>query len=520
MPTKEQVRQHAENDLVKFIELITEGKRVLGSVHRELLGWWTREEAKNHQLVLLPRDHQKSALVAYRVAWEITRDPTVRVLYLSSTSNLAVKQLKFIKDILLSDTYRYYWPEMINKEESKREKWTEGEIAVDHPLRKAEAVRDPTIFTAGLTTSITGLHCDIAVFDDAVVQENAYTEEGRAKVRTQYSLLASIQGVESREWVVGTRYHPNDLYNDLQSMQVEKYNELGEVIGKDDLYEVFERKVENLGDGTGEFLWPRQQRSDGRWFGFNTDILATKRTKYLDRTQFRAQYYNDPNDPENAPISRDHFQYYNRQYLTRHNGRWFYKGNRLNVFAAVDFAFSLAKRADYTAIVVLGVDSYSNYYILEICRFKSNKISEYFNNILKLHQKWDFRKIRAEVTHAQDVIVRDLRDNYIRKHGLALSIDDFRPTRNMGTKDERISAILEPRYSNRQIWHYMGGECQTLEEELVSANPAHDDVKDCLASCIDGSVVPSTFSMNYSFNKHMNPTSPEQMFNSRFGGVG
>ena len=37
---------------------------------------------------------------------------------------------------------------------------------LDHPLRKKENVRDPSIFTGGLTTSLTGLHCDIAVLDD------------------------------------------------------------------------------------------------------------------------------------------------------------------------------------------------------------------------------------------------------------------------------------------------------------------------------------------------------------------
>ena len=105
-------------------------------------------------------------------------------MYISSTANLAQKQLKFIKDILTSDIYRFYWPEMVNKEETRREKWSETEISVDHPLRKKEAVRDPSVFTAGLTTNIVGLHCDVAVLDDVVVGDNAYTEENRARVRT------------------------------------------------------------------------------------------------------------------------------------------------------------------------------------------------------------------------------------------------------------------------------------------------------------------------------------------------
>ncbi len=509
----DQVRLAAEGDLETFIKLV-HPQRVLGAVHTELLGWWTRQDASHHQLVLLPRDHGKSAMVAYRVAWEITRNPTVRVLYISSTANLAEKQLGFIKAILDSKIYRKYWPEMTHPDEGKREKWTNTEISVDHPLRKAEAIRDPTVFTGGLTTGLTGMHCDIAVLDDVVVKENAYTEEGREKVRSQYSLLASIEGADSYEWVVGTRYFPKDLYNDMIEMSVENYDANGEVESTSQLYEVFERRVEDVGDGTGQFLWPRQQRSDGKWYGFDQRILAQKRAKYLDKTQFRAQYYNDPNDAESAPIQRDLFQYYNRALVSVSNGSVFYNSRRLNVFAAIDFAFSLKHKADSTSIVVVGIDAFNNYYILDIDRFKTDSIKEYFERILKLHQKWGFRKLRAEVTAAQQIIVKDIKENYIKQFGLALSVDEFRPSRHIGTKEERMAATLNPRYENRQIWHYKGGNCEILEEELVLQNPPHDDVKDCLSSVIEICVAP-TSSMSITRAKPW-----EGKAHSRFGGLG
>lgn len=509
---KELIREAAEQDLESFIRLV-HPQRVLGSIHSELINWWTREEGKSHQLVLLPRDHGKSAMVAYRVAWEITRKPWIRVLYISSTANLAQKQLGFIKDILTSDIYRFYWPNMVHPDEGKRKKWTESEIAVDHPARLAENVRDPTVFTAGLTTGITGLHCDIAVLDDVVVKENAYTEEGRQKVKEQYSLLSSIEGAESSEWIVGTRYHPKDLYNDIASMAVDQFDDDGEVIGADALYEVFERQVEDRGDGGGQFLWPRQMRYDGKWFGFDAKILAKKRAQYLDRVQFRAQYYNDPNDAETASISREYFQYYDPVKLRRSDGKWYLNGKRLNVFAAVDFAFSRARRADYTAIVVVGIDADNNYYVLDIERFKTDKISDYFHKILALHKKWDFRKIRAEVSVAQKVIVNDLKQNYIRPHSLALSVEEFQPNRHQGNKEERVEAVLQPRYNNLQIWHYKGGNCQVLEEELVLTNPPHDDVKDCLASAIDSCVPPTASRQN------SNPNRFQQITHSKFGGV-
>ena len=485
----DQIRQAAENDLEFFIQLVAP-QQLLGDCHKEVIEWWTREDARNYQLLLFPRDHGKSRLIAYRVAWELTKDPTLRVLYISATANLAEKQLSFIKGILTSEIYRRYWPQHVNQEEGKRSRWTNSEISLDHPLRKEENVRDPSIFTGGLTTSLTGLHCDIAVLDDVVVAENALTSEGRSKVASQYSLLSSIEGADAREWVVGTRYHSKDLYNDLMEMKEVLYDDEGEQTGEDNIYEILEKPVEDQGDGTGQFLWPKQQRKDGKWFGFDIATLAKKRGKYLDKGQFKAQYYNDPSDPDNVPVSRDKIQYFDRKHLRLDNGHWHYKDSKLNLFGAIDFAFSLRSKADYTALVLIGVDSDNNVYVLDIDRFRTDRISEYFDHIFELHSKWSFRKLRAEVTVAQMAIVKQLKE-LIKQHGLALSIDEFRPNKQQGNKQERIASVLEPRYDNLQMWHYRGGNTQYLEDELSTRNPPHDDVIDALASAVDMAVRPT-----------------------------
>lgn len=450
-------------------------------------------------------------MVAYRVVWELTRNPALRILYISSTSNLAVKQLKFIKDILTSDRYRFYWPEMVVPDESKREKWTETEISVDHPLRKTEFIREPSIFTAGLTTNITGLHCDIAVLDDVVVDDNTYTEDGRDKVRSQASYLASIAGAEAKVWAVGTRYHPKDLYKDMKEQIVKLFEDDGTEKSYH-LYEIFEEQVEDRGDGFGEFLWPRMQNAKGKSYGFDAKILAEKKAQYYDTIRFFAQYYNNPNEGGGSGISREMFQYYNRKLLDRDtSGTWYLKGAKLNIFAAMDFAYSLARKADYTCIVIVGMDSRNNYYVLDIDRFKTQLISEYFRHIMSVYNRWGFRKLRAEVTAAQEVIVKDLKENYIKIHGINMAIEEHRPTIKEGAKEERIAVSLQPKYSNSQIWHYEGGNCEFLEEELLMAKPPHDDIKDCLASCLDICVAPSS-RVRITDKQDIN-------YNLRFGGI-
>jgi len=62
--------------------------------------------------------------------------------------------------------------------------------------------------------------------------------------------LSSIEGGEAQEWIVGTRYHPKDLYNSLIEMQEEVYDKEGTIVEYESVYEKFERQTEDNGDGT------------------------------------------------------------------------------------------------------------------------------------------------------------------------------------------------------------------------------------------------------------------------------
>ena len=504
----DQIREAAEADLLTFIRLVAP-HLMLGAIHEELISWWQRQDSKENQLVLLPRGHMKSKLVAYRTAWWLTKHPETTILYVSATADLAEKQLYAIKNIIDSPIYRRYWKDMINEEEGKREKWAVAEIAVDHPKRKLEGVRDASVKAVGLTSNTTGFHADVVVLDDIVVPGNAYNEEGRSKVSAAYSQLASIENPGALEWVVGTRYHPRDIYDTMVNMKEQIFNEEGDLETEETVYELFQRVVET----DGEFLWAKQKRSDGKAFGFDAKELARIKAKYVDITQFYAQYYNDPNNTEAANIGSDNFQYYDRAVLQNKEGDWYIRDRKLNIYAAIDFAFSLRKQADSTALVIVGVDHQSNYYVLDIDRFKTDRIVEYYDHILKAWEKWGFRKLRAETTVAQQTIVKELKDSYLKPNGIPLVIDEYRPTRYQGDKRQRINATLEPKYHNQQIWHYKGGNCQVLEEELSQVHPPHDDVKDALANAIAISIVPRQRSNGVSM------MSSNVLTHSRFGGV-
>ena len=275
---------------------------------------------------------------------------------------------------------------------------------------------------------------------------------------------------------------------------------------ENEVYEVFERVVET----SGEFLWPKQRRTDGKTFGFDARELARKKAKYLDVTQFYAQYYNNPNAVETQLIDRSRFNYYERDKIENFSGAWYFGDKLLHIYSAMDFAYSIGTNSDYTVIMVVGVDEDNNFYVLDIDRFKTNKISVMYDKAELIYRKWKFKKMRCEVVAAQRLIVGQFKD-YMRSQNIVFTIDEYNPPKNM-RKAERIATILEPRYSNNQIWHYKGGNCQTLEEELMMNNPEHDDIKDALASCIEICKAPMS---NRTWGKRTNVVA----FNSKYGGV-
>lgn len=514
-PQAKEVREQALEDLNFFARLVNPGY-VYGEVHREIFLWMQEYTLfgqgvsdTDNKLIMLPRAHLKSHMVATWCAWVVARQPEVTMLYVSATAELAITQLYAIKNILGSNVFRRYFPEYLDPQEGKREKWSSTKISVDHPTRKKEGIRDATISTAGLTTNTTGWHADIVVADDLVIPENAYTEDGRDSVVKKTSQFTSIRNAGGFTMACGTRYHPRDIYATWKEQTYDVYDDEGIQIDCKLIWDVKEFAVEK----DNIFVWPRTIRSDGKAFGFDMNVLARIKGEYEDRVQFHAQYYNDPNDPGSDRISRDKFQYYDVRRLKKEGQKWFYNGMKLNIYAAVDFAFSLSRASDYTAIVVIGADCHGNIYVLDIDRFKSDKTLEYFQHVRALHSKWRFNKLRAEVTVAQKVIVNAIKD-FVKKDGLRLSVEDYRPSRHEGSKQERIAAALEYRYDNLEMWHCEGGWTDVMEEELVQARPAHDDIKDALASAVEISIPPAK-SAGSSIKDFMSGLKT----NSRFGGV-
>lgn len=518
------VRELATTSLYFFAQLVNP-YHLYGEIHEEVYEWLQEyslfgqsfftgfrkryeDDLPASKMIMLPRGHLKSHMVATWCAWMITRHPEVTILYLSATSNLAEKQLYSIKNILESPVYRKYFPEYLCPTTTGRSQWTNNSVMIDHPKRNELNIRDATITIAGLTTNTTGWHADIIAADDIVVPENAYTQEGRESVSRKVSQFSSIRNPGGFTLAAGTRYHPRDEYANWGGQTFEVYDDNSELLDTLPVWEIKEYAVEE----DGRFLWPRVVAKDGKAYGFNANILSKIKAEYKgDIVQFSSQYYNNPNAANGTQIGADCFQYYDPRWLSLGPDGWEFKGRRLNTYAAVDFAYTVGRKSDYTAIVVVGIDHDENIYVLDIDRFKADNVKTYYDHVVILHNKWEFKKLRAEVSVAQKVIVNDIK-NEIRKHGQVISVEEFRPSSKEGSKRQRMAAILEPRYLNYKMWHRKDGNTPILEDELLSSNPANDDVMDALSSAIEIAKKPMR-------QYDVGQTSQPLPIHSRFGGV-
>jgi len=504
---KQDIKQLAETDFAFYARLVCPDL-CFGDIHDQLFRWLTSTDRDLASLVLLPRGHLKSTVAAIWTSWRITIDPKVRILYVSATSSLAEAQLYSVGQILTSRVYKRYWPNMVDDNKVKRARWNTSEIIVDHPARHNALIRDNTLTAVGIGGNITGRHCDILVLDDLVVPDNVTTADQRNKVASAYSQLASIKDPGAITIAVGTRYHPDDLYQELLSLEV--YDHIKGSSRK--MYDLFQKQVEDAGDGTGDFIWPRRQAANGAWYGFDANVLAYKKAEYLDKNQFFCQYYNKPNNEATKLIQPEWFQYYDKSQVRFVDGICTVAGKPVLVTAGVDFAFSIKKKTDYSVVAVVGMDADRRVYILDLARFKTEMISGYFAEIERLYLKWGFKRIRMETTTAQQQIVNELKYTYFPNNGILCSIEEHRPNRNHGTKEERIQSTLKPRYEQRVMYHYKGGNCELLEEELRFENPPHDDLKDGLTIAVLAAKPASRQMQSESPNSNV-------VYHRKFGGV-
>ena len=419
----------------------------LAPFHKTLCNFVT-DRADRRKLILVPRGHLKSKLITIGYSLQqIVKNPKVRILIYSATWQMAVDLNMAIQKALQEPgRLTEIWGSI-----------TEGatEWSQDRFRLKDNTTRDPTVTAAGIDNNLVGGHYDIIIMDDVVNRDNVGTMDQMEKVMKRYKDSLDLLEPRGQLIVIGTRWHDSDLYgwildpsNDVRSS-----------------YEVMKERAFEGNVTTGEgctSLWPQKY----------TLTEFQKLLREQGWSHFSAQYLNDPVPEEDAVFKKSWFTYYEDDL----------KGRLLNKFMLIDPALSKDKSADYTAMIVIGIDPEGYIFILDIVRARLDP-SEIIDAIVRLVSLWNIVDVGIEMVAFQKSIAYSLRQDsrFIRR---PFHISELKPQER--SKTERIKG-LQPLYEQGKIIHKkLHPNTIYLEDELVRfPSGTHDDMIDALSYGLD-----------------------------------
>lgn len=177
--------------------------------HKSMIAW---QDYNRQGLLLAWRGAGKSVYVTKaRAILEILRNPDIRILICSDALEQAKGLLRGIKSHFeKNERFRAIFGDWVTGAPT----WTDTLITVNR--RKAH-YSEPTITCAGVKTSLPSRHFDLILADDLVTMDNSRTEGERKRIHDYYyQTLYPTLDPHGRLYVIGTRWHRDDLYGWLQ----------------------------------------------------------------------------------------------------------------------------------------------------------------------------------------------------------------------------------------------------------------------------------------------------------------
>jgi len=344
------------------------GRFILGTHHESWDGLLGRG---NRLCVLAPRDHGKTAFFDFAYPlWKAKHQPHGRGYIFSGSQDQAVRILGDIKDEIEGNPkLQLLYPVGPTK------LWSATSIELSNGHR---------IYAKGYGTKTRGAHPGWIVCDDVLNDEDAYSEMvRRKKIDYFYTAISGMVTPEGQLIVVGTPFHAEDLYGDLE---------------KNPEY-VFAR-YEAL-NAKGVPLWPAR---------YDLERLQKKRRE-IGSVRFTREFLCQPISDDMSLFPASLFQGTPIEQDTVRLGMGAKFWNDLGVtrrFIGVDLAISSSTGADYTVIFVMGLDKYGNRWVLDIIRHKGLGFQQQLSLIKAAGRKYDPDLIFIESNQMQRVFGDEL----------------------------------------------------------------------------------------------------------------
>ena len=409
-------------------------------------------QARAKKLIQVPRSSFKSSVLSNALPlWLLWHNPNIRIMIGSETLGNSKLYLSAIKDqIDNNELLRLVCTNekgdfLIAPAKDTTGGWTEDQMLLKN--RTDLGRKEPTIFCTSVENTRTGLHPDVIIFDDLVSEGNVNTANNIQKTKDVYKYALSLLDPTGILLVVGTRYHYNDLYNDLLKSPS------------------FDRLIRPaiLRD-TGELYFPKR---------ITHDFLAEKQQEqgtYI----YSCQYMLEPMDDSLRDFQKHWFRWYKQDEY--HSIR----DKCLNVYIVTDFAISMNKRADYTVIMAIGETFDRKLYVLEYTRERLNPYQT-IQGVFEMSAKYKdkLRKVQIEAVAFQ-IAMTYLLKNEQKRRGVRLPLLETKPRQR---KEERIKLTI-PMFERGEVFFQEG--MNDLYDELISLGSwEHDDLADAFSNILE-----------------------------------
>ncbi len=319
---------HARADVNEFIEqcIVDEGGRPLRQApfHRDIQAAFTDH---NKVIIFAPPEHGKSIQTAMRLIWEMGRNPSLRVLYVSSTETQGKKILGIIKTNI--EKNERIWKVFPGLRRERFSVWSD--TVIQRAGSQADTRKDYTLQAIGIGGSILGSRADIAILDDVCDLENSSSATQRRQIIDWYETTLSTRIVRGgKTWIIGTPWHKSDLPHSLEDRGVI----------------TLRMPIEDspASDGSGNYLWPEQ---------WDKERLADCK-KTTSSWRHQQQRYMKDQSPEGSPFSLEILERF------RVPSQWWgnleFMPDGWQTITGVDLAIKKKKESDVTSLTTIGTD--------------------------------------------------------------------------------------------------------------------------------------------------------------------
>lgn len=422
--------------------LIVEEDRV--DVLAEMVGLWNHsfhdaigdfQEAHTQTVQMGPRGWGKSVRgTELKVVHEIIKSRNIRALVVSSSADRAHDFLTAIKQILEHKRVVEVFGEF-----KSDKKWAETSICV---RGRTILHKEPTVSTSGIGSSVTSGHFDLIIADDLVTYKNSRTQTLRDSVKGWFriTLVPCIVDETTQFHILGTRYHPDDLYGELL---------------KNPMFEVQIIPALNL-DGETNY----SER-------FSTEFLRKWRLT-MGGLAWESQMMQDPSSLQGSVFDASFFRY-----VKEHPAEHFY------TFTGIDLAIGRESHHDQFAWVTIGVSATERRKVFVLDYYNARKsLAEQDEEIF---QNWI--KFRPLITGIESNHFQAAKCQRLREHPKYQVVNAV-PIQTSKDKDTRAQ-LLSIKFERGEIVfmeHLKGSE---LEAQLLGfPNHRFKDLFDALDMAI------------------------------------